>query len=123
MKRISLVLTLLTLASCANSSTDARPGAGRVCGPDVETTPCGEGVEEGVAYRYELLTHCGVEWAYLDGRYWIAAPRIKPPPDWSPIESGTVTLLDEQQARFESDSGGKALFRPAPAAYEPPPCA
>jgi hypothetical protein len=122
-KRVSLALTLLTFASCGDSGSDARPGVERVCGPDIETTPCGDGVEAGVPYRFELLTHCGVVWAYLDGRYWIASPKIDPPPDWSPVESGTVTLVGEQQVRFEGDSGGQASFRPAPHAYEPPPCA
>jgi hypothetical protein len=122
-RRISLALTVVTLAACTDSTSDARPGVERVCGPDVETAPCGKGVEEGVPYRFELLTHCGVEWAYLDGRYWIAAPKINPPPDWNPIQSGTITLVNEHEAKFEGDSSGDASFRPAPNGYRPRPCA
>jgi hypothetical protein len=121
-RRIALAVTALTLVGCSNGS-DVRQGVDRVCGPDADAAPCEEGVEAGVPYRFDLLTHCGIEWAYLDGRYWIAAPKIDPPSDWSPVESGTITLVNENEARFEGDSGGEASFGPAPVGYRPPPCA
>jgi hypothetical protein len=120
-RRIAIAVTALTLAGCSHAS-DVRQGLDRVCGPDVDAVPRGQGVEEGVQYRFELLTHCGVEWAYLDGRYWVAAPKIDPPSDWSPVESGIITLVSGE-ARFEGDSGGEASFRPARDGYQPPPCA
>jgi hypothetical protein len=118
----ALALALIVLVAGCSRGEEARPGVDRICGPDVEGVPCGTGVEQGAAYRFELLVHCGIEWAYFDGRYWVAASRIDPPADWNPIESGTMTLLGEE-AVFEGNPGGEARFAPAPVGYEPTPCA
>jgi hypothetical protein len=32
--------------------------------------------EIGVDYRYELPTHCGVEYAFFSGRWWTATPKV-----------------------------------------------
>jgi hypothetical protein len=117
----ALALVFIVLVAGCSRGEETRPGVDRVCGPDVEGVPCGTGVEQGAAYRFDLLVHCGIEWAYFDGRYWVAAPRIDPPADWNPIEHGTMTLRGEE-AVFEGDAA-EARFAPAPAGYEPPPCA
>lgn len=121
------VLTALALAAAfptaCSKGDDVRAGVDRVCGPDVARAPCAGGVEDGVPYRFELLTHCGVEWAYFDGRYWVPRPKVDPESDWTPIERGTMTLVRRGEALFEGGSHGEARFVPAPTGYRPQPCA
>jgi hypothetical protein len=94
-----------------------------VCLPEHKQLPCTAVVKEGVAYRFNLLTHCGVKWAYFAGRFWVPSPKLKPPSDWANIESGVMVLVDPQQAVFEADKGGSVHFAPAPNSYRPPTCA
>jgi hypothetical protein len=78
--------------------------------------------EIGMGYRYELPTHCGVEHAYFDDRWWTATPRlyesearVNPPPGWgNPMEPGTMRLVSRDEARFVADSGHTARFKPRP---------
>lgn len=81
-----------------------------------------ERAQIGVDYRYELSTHCGVEHAFFDGRWWTATPKlyergakVNPPPGWgNPMEPGTMRLVSRGEARFLGDSGNTARFKPAP---------
>ena len=78
--------------------------------------------EIGLDYRYELPTHCGVEYAYFSGRWWTAAPklyesaaRLNPPLGWGdPMEPGTMRLVAQDEALFVGDSGPDALFQAGP---------
>jgi hypothetical protein len=93
-----------------------------VCGPEHNKLPCTAGVEEGVGYRFNLLTHCGIEWAYFDGRYWVPMPMLDAPSHWAGIEAGTMILERRGVAVFEATKGGTARFVPAPRSYRPPDC-
>jgi hypothetical protein len=125
MKQFSAVLLVLVLVGCS-----ARPFSGDdneddfrvplVCGPEHNKLPCTAGVEEGVGYRFNLLTHCGIEWAYFDGRYWVPMPMLDAPSHWAGIEAGTIVLEQPGVAVFEADEGGGARFVPAPRSYRPP---
>ena len=75
-----------------------------------------------MAYRFNLLTHCGIEWAYFDGRYWVAKPKVDKPSGWEGVESGTMLLERRGVAVFEATKGGTARFVPAAASYHPPDC-
>jgi hypothetical protein len=128
MRRMPLVLLALVLfaAGCSDvllPDDDDDFAVPLVCGPEHEQIPCTRGVEEGVAYRFNLLTHCGVEWAYFDGRFWVPEPKVEPPSDWAAIEAGTMILKRRRVAFFEADKGGAARFVPAPSSYPRPPCA
>jgi hypothetical protein len=72
----------------------------------------------GIPYRFELATHCGVDYARFHHRWWEAAPRL--PEDhtqWgSNFTWGTMTLLDDKTATFKSDAGRVVKFVPVPAA-------
>jgi hypothetical protein len=78
--------------------------------------------EIGVDYRYELPTHCGVEYAFFNGRWWTATPmlyenkaKVSPPPGWdNPKELGTMHLVSRDEALFVGDSGNAARFVPGP---------
>ena len=97
---------------------------GRWCGPGIVDLPCGPGVETGKAYSFTLYTHCGIHRAYFDGRHWIIDPvfsndNINPPPGWgNPIDEGTMELAADDLARYTSESGMAAEFRPLPEGEE-----
>lgn len=93
-----------------------------VCGPEHTQLPCSGGVEAGVSYRFNLLTHCGIEWAYFDGRYWVPKPKAQTPSHWANIEAGTMVLERAGVAVFEANEGGGARFVPARPSYRPPNC-
>ena len=126
MRRVALTFALF-LAGCSVS-----PYAGEdeddfripiVCLPEHEQLPCAAGVDRSEEYRFNLQTHCGIEWAYFDGRYWVPPSSVRPPSDWAAITTGTMTLQDRDAAVFNGPSGPDVPFIPAPAGYEPSPCA
>jgi hypothetical protein len=121
MNRLAVALLVLLAAGCSGSSDDF--DVPLVCGPEHATSPCVSGVERGVDYPFNLLTHCGIAWAYFDGRYWVPKPKADPPSHWASIEGGAMTLEQVDVAVYEADGGGGARFVPAPRSYRPPPCA
>ena len=102
---------------------------GRLCAAADAEPPCGPGVEHGRWYAFDLLTHCGIEHARLDGRTWLADPPLddgsgNPPPGVAnPVQPGFMRLLSPELAEFKVVGGINVRFRPAPARYEPPGCA
>ncbi|MDQ3668688.1 MAG: hypothetical protein M3377_00155 [Actinomycetota bacterium] len=74
-------------------------------------------------YAFDLLTHCGIEWAYFDGRYWVPSRPTDPLSNWASIERGTMTLADRHNARFAGSSGGDVRFVPARPSFRPETCA
>lgn len=128
---LAFAIAVVALTGCASLDSVGDPDgrAERVCGSDVEAPPCAAGVEVGRAYPFQLATHCGITNAYFDGRRWIAKPPLtngsgSPPPSWdNPIAQGTMTLVSRRVAVFRADSGETARFVPAPAGYQPEPCA
>jgi hypothetical protein len=120
--RLALPLALAVLAGCSYFY-DQEGAVKRVCGPDVEQAPCGPGVEIGHTYSFDLLAHCGIEWAYFNSHYWVPRKKVAVPSAWNPIERGTMTLTEPDVAHFEGASPGKVDFVPAPVGYKPTPCA
>lgn len=119
--KISLLLAcVLALAACGSS--DELPGVETVCEPEIEEAPCTDGVEQNAAYSFRLMTHCGIEWAYFDGRFWVPREEVKTPSDWAAVTAGTMTLVIEREAVFEREPHS-IRFVPAPDSYRPPPCA
>jgi hypothetical protein len=133
MRRLSVLLLVLVLAGCS-----ALPSTGEDDADDVRVPlvclpkhthlpkhtqlPCGGGVELGVGYRFNLQTHCGIEWAYFDGRYWVPKAKVRTPNHWANITAGTMILERPDIAVFGDSEGGGARFVPASASYRPPPC-
>ncbi len=90
------------------------------CAPHVLDVPCGPGAGVGIAYPYRLYTHCGVRWAYFDGRWWEATPPVtdgsgNPPRGWgNPYDVGSFRKADEDFAVFTAQGGMTADFRALP---------
>lgn len=117
---------LLFVAACsgvaelsAPAATQAPIGTPVACSRLVDRTglPCESGVAMGQPYALGLYTHCGIGWAYFDGRWWVADPPQNdrsgnPPRGWkNPVDVGAMTLVTEDQARFVSEAGLVAEFR------------
>lgn len=85
-------------------------------------------LDVGVAYTFDLLTHCGVSHGFFDGRWWrseaaIEAPAASAPEGWDdPYETGTLVLVDAELAEFTAGNGDTLVFTPAPSDFEPPGC-
>jgi hypothetical protein len=66
--------------------------------------------------QYSFYTHCGIEWTLINGHYWHADQPLSdgngnPPPGWgNPFQVGTLTVIDQATAEFES-SAGSVTFR------------
>ena len=62
-------------------------------------------------YDFSLFTHCGVDFSTdFDGSFWDAADRTNLPRSLgNPVQSGTMTLVDQSHARFDFE-GGSVLF-------------
>jgi hypothetical protein len=63
------------------------------------------------AQPYELYTHCGIDWAKINGRFWRAKHPLSdgsgnPPAGWgNPSQDGTLTFIGPTTARFDSPAG------------------
>lgn len=74
------------------------------------------GLEIGVPYGIDLYTHCGIDfWTRFDGSYWDAVGYDNStgnPPEGlgNPSDSGTMTLLSEDEAEYVSASGKVIRF-------------
>jgi hypothetical protein len=93
----------------AETSTDGPSGAS-----EAESTGSAGGKP------FELDTHCGVESARIQGRWWHAEPplynkaRNGPPAGWGdPYQKGTLTVESDARTVFEA-MGQQVVFVPAP---------
>jgi hypothetical protein len=94
--KISALLVLMVatvFAGCGSNTTAARP----------HTTSARRGEP------YRLYTHCGIQWATIDGTFWRATSHLSygnPPRGWgNPFQQGTLTLLSRTTAEFTSPVG------------------
>lgn len=60
---------------------------------------------------YQLYTHCGIEWARINGTFWRAQHQLSdnngsPPAGWgNPFQEGTLTFMNAKTAWFTSAAG------------------
>ena len=84
------------------SATEPAPAA-----PVYDNSSSPAKAEIGVPYRFNLLTHCGVEYLRVDDRVWLAKTPLgdaahNPPPGWpSPMALGTVELTASNALTFK----------------------
>ncbi len=102
----------LMLAACG--------GDHGVTGPpmaDIDNKPpYGPGVEVGKSYDYVLYTHCGIEWARIDGVWWHTVPiddgNGNPPSGWgNPYNAGELVVMDDFTAVYSSGRDNNVEFK------------
>jgi hypothetical protein len=110
-----LVLTAagsLALAGCAG-------GPAHRTGGSPEHTPAAR------SSPYSLYTHCGVDEANIDGRWYEASPPLSdgsgnPPKGWdNPYQRGRVTFVSETEVVFSDAAGHRVRFVLRPDASGP----
>ncbi len=115
---VALALLAAFAQGCAVGEAEVAPRA-EICSPTHEGEPCAS-ARVGVAYRAAIWSHCGVEWSYFGGRFWVVDP---PQPEGSNELHGLMTLLErDERLIFDVDDGRRYAFEPAPDSYAPPPC-
>ena len=66
---------------------------------------------------YQLYTHCGIQWAKIDGTFWRAKHQLSdgsgnPPVGWgNPFQDGTLVFISPTTARFDSPAGSVTFER------------
>ncbi len=131
---------VLVLAGSACAAVESSPQAAKSSGETAETTrpattpvppvihedavhpppdPAQDGdAKTGQPYEYRLYTHCGIEFAQFNGRYWRTEQLTdkgggNPPRGWdNPEQRGTMTLQRDDEAVFHDDRGHEVIFRP-----------
>jgi hypothetical protein len=114
-----LAVVIAAAVSGCTSTSPAPPAAPRVAvsvAPPVAASvaPTGGSADHpviGVAYPFEMFTHCGIRWADFGGRSWLAVHPTSA--QFQPNETaGTMTLVSADAARFDY-AGGAVEFTPA----------
>ena len=107
----ALVVPLLTVG-CGGSVTKGSPTEEATNPSSTVHTPSGT--------PFTVHTHCGVESARIDGRWWHAKPplynesRNGPPTGWGdPQQQGLLTVESGDRAVFDT-LGQQVVFVPAP---------
>ncbi len=138
-RTVLLLLALLVAGGCRSGGKDraaaptglqtvATTELGRyICAPQRDRVPCTRGARAQIGYQFVLETHCGIRFAYFDGRLWEAVrPRPdrsgNPPPGWgNPFQRGSMRLVAPTRAEFRA---GRltASFRPARRGHRPDRC-
>jgi hypothetical protein len=119
------------LAGCGNAAPGASPsGAGAPAVSAVASAPVPPGTATDTVFGspqpYTLLTHCGIDWVMIDGRWFEAAHPLSdgqgnPPPGWgNPDQPGTITLTSPTRAIFRDKAGHRVEFLLRPGATGPP---
>jgi hypothetical protein len=103
--RVLIAAALLITAGCSDGGTGSDRAEHRTTTNATQATR-----------SYSLYTHCGIEWAQIDGVWWQSStPRSdgngNPPAGWgNPFQQGTLTFVDRSTAKFAS-SAGDVVFR------------
>ena len=121
-----LGLVVLTASCTSGGSTQTAPPQQSSSASTMEASPAqppSSAPSSGSIARatpFTVSTHCGVESARINGRWWQAAPplynksRISPPAGWGdPFQKGTLTVESADRAIFEA-LGQQVVFVPAP---------
>ena len=80
-------------------------------GGDLGYLPLEPTTTQDVDGEFDLYTHCGINGALIEGRWWQADPPLddgngNPPAGWdNPYQHGTLAAVDEKTLLFTADSG------------------
>jgi hypothetical protein len=101
LSRLAFVVAALAVAGCGSQV--------------VSSTRTTTVVRTGRPYR--LYTHCGIEWAKIDGTFWRATHPLSdgsgnPPSGWgNPYQIGTLAFVGPAIAEFNSPLGSVTFER------------
>lgn len=116
-----MILAGVTLLAAAGCSAPAEsPGASRASSQASRTTASRAAVPDAVPFR--LYTHCGIDEAKFQDRYYEAVHPLSdgngnPPDGWdNPEQSGTMRAVSPVEAEFRHPAGHVVLFRLRPQA-------
>lgn len=89
--------------------------------------PYGAGAEIGQTYEYVLYTHCGIEWARVDGMFWQSTPLDdgsgNPPAGWgNPYDAGELEIIERNVAVYRGGPGAEVEFERTDMAAAPGTC-
>ena len=125
---------LLVIGACDGTSQSASGPDSTMSGNENDRlntvhwdeAPYESGVVPGKRYDYELLTHCGIRFAKLDGRWWeteaLGDGEGNPPRGWDNyFQHGEVVMDAPDRARFLRPDGVQLDFTPTH--IVPPGCA
>jgi len=92
--------------STRGAPESASPARTHEPGPTGPASPVPNAVV-GIGYAFNLYTHCGIRYASFDSRNWVAFQPMPGIPDgWdNPYQSGTMTLVKADVARFAGPRG------------------
>jgi hypothetical protein len=118
--RVAFLVVMTIVGSCASDDVVDGPAQADL---DNEA-PYGPGVVVGETYDYVLYTHCGVQWARVDGVWWeselLDDGNANPPEDWgNPYDKGQLTVIDGTTAEYTGGPGATVRFERT-GATEPP---
>jgi hypothetical protein len=122
----------MALIACGHDDVAPEGRSEAVDGParaDIDNEPpYGPGVQVGESYDYVLSTHCGVEWARIDGVWWRTTPRndgsANPPSGWgNPYDAGRLQIVDGFTAVYAGGPDVDVEFERTDAVEAPFTCA
>ena len=114
MRAVAAVAWMLVLTGCG-SAQQATSGVSGGASP----------VSTSSSVPYSLYTHCGIDWASIDGRWYRASPPLSdgsgnPPAGWgNPDQQGTIQVISDTEAEFTDPAGHHVRFVLQPGATRP----
>jgi hypothetical protein len=113
----------LLVTACASGAGSSAGGAGWQTGRtaagvagDSAPPPAGS-ASAANSMPYDLYTHCGIDEARINGRFYEAVKPLSdgnsnPPPGWgNPYQHGTMTLASPSEAVFTDSAGHRVVFK------------
>ncbi|MFJ8581342.1 hypothetical protein [Micromonospora sp. NPDC093277] len=107
---LAVLMSLATVGCTSSTAPDEAPAG---------TTGVGKTSAE---VAFDLRTHCGIDEARFEGRYYEAVHPLSdgsgnPPDGWgNPYQSGTMQVVSANEAEFRDGAGHVVLFRLRPQA-------
>jgi len=105
---LACVTAGLLVTACASGAGSSSGGASR------QTGRMAAGAR---SMPYDLYTHCGIDEARVNDRFYEAIKPLSdgnfnPPPGWgNPYQHGTMTLTSPSEAVFTDSAGHRVVFR------------
>jgi hypothetical protein len=103
---VAIGVSALLLTGCQSPSSPKATPTNSVSETIYDNASTLASAKVGTLYRYNLLTHCGIEYLRFDAKEWKTNTHLgdgmgNPPPDWpNPFALGVVTLLNASQLTF-----------------------